>query len=122
MKWTFKGVKNAFTPTGKPITVTEYELYMDSRGNPKGSKTTQYYEGEVFQDKSAMGQYAPPKAKELKLGKDFVLENPIKSNVGGNMLENPIKSNVGGNMTDKKWILYGIVAVIGYFAYKKFKK
>lgn len=109
MKWTFKGTKDAFTPNADKITVTEYEFYTDSRGNPQGTRTTQYYEGVVPQDKSAMGQYAPPKGKELKLGKDFVLENPNKS-------------NIVGNMTDKKWILYGIVAVIGYFAYKKFKK
>ena len=108
MQWTFKGVKNAFTPTGKPITVTEYERYISSRGGGE-STTTEYYEGEVFQDKSSMVQFNQPKAKILQLGKDFVLENPNKS-------------NIVGNMTNKKWILYGIVAVIGYFAYKKFKK
>ena len=108
MQWTFKGVKNAFTPTGKPITVTEYERYISSRGGGE-SITTEYYEGEVLQHKSSMVQFNPPKAKILQLGKDFVLENPNKS-------------NIGGNVSDKKWILYGIVAVIGYFAYKKFKK
>ena len=35
MKWTFKGTKDAFTPNADKITVTEYEFYTDSRGNPQ---------------------------------------------------------------------------------------
>ena len=109
MKWTFKGTKDAFTPNADKITVTEYEFYTDSRGNPQGSRTTQYYEGVVPQDKSSMGQYRPPQGKQLKLGEDFTFESPKTFAFG-----DPLK--------DKKWLVYGLIAVAGYFAYKKFKK
>lgn len=107
MKWTFKGTKDAFTPNADKITVTEYEFYTDSRGGGS-SRTTQYYEGVVPQDKSQMGMYSPPKGKQLKLGEDFTFENPKKD------ILQTIKSN--------KWLVYGLIAVAGYFAYKKFNK
>lgn len=100
MKWTFKGTKDAFTPNADKITVTEYEFYTDSRGNPQGTRTTQYYEGVVPQDKSQMGQYSPPKGKKLKLGEDFTFESP--------------KKDIGNNKT----VMYLGFIVAGYFIYK----
>ena len=32
------------------------------------------------------------------------------------------KKNTVQTVKDKKWLLYGLIAVVGYFAYKKFKK
>ena len=107
MKWTFKGTKEAFDKNGSKITVTEYEFYTDSRGGGS-SRTTQYYKGVVPQDKSQMSQFRPPKGEELELGNDFTFENPKKD------ILQTIKSN--------KWLVYGLIAVVGYFAYKKFKK
>lgn len=107
MKWTFKGTKDAFTPNADKITVTEYEFYTDSRGG-SSSTTTQYYEGVVPQDKSSMGQFRRPQGKQLKLGEDFTFESP--------------KKNIVETVKDKKWLMYGLIAVAGYFAYKKFKK
>ena len=100
MKWTFKGTKDAFTPNADKITVTEYEFYTDSRGNPQGTRTTQYYEGVVPQDKSQMGQYRPPQGKKLKLGEDFTFESP--------------KKDIGNNKT----VMYLGFIVAGYFIYK----
>jgi|TARA_B110000967_G_C18547212_1_gene393558 hypothetical protein len=42
-----------------------------------------------------------------------------------NPIENPNKTGevkFGDPLKDKKWIVYGLIAVAGYFAYKKFKK
>tara|TARA_R110002074_G_scaffold378891_1_gene556866 strand:- start:316 stop:495 length:180 start_codon:yes stop_codon:yes gene_type:complete len=42
-----------------------------------------------------------------------------------NPIENPNKMGkvkFGDPIKDKKWIIYGLIAVAGYFAYKKFKK
>lgn len=100
MKWTFKGTKDAFTPNADKITVTEYEFYTDSKGNPQGTTTTQYYEGVVPQDKKRMGLYSPPKAKKLKLGEDFTFESP--------------KKDIGNNKT----VMYLGFIVAGYFIYK----
>ena len=83
MKWTFKGTKDAFTPNADKITVTEYEFYTDSRGNPQGTTTTQYYEGNVPPSKGRLGQYSPPQGKQLKLEEDFTFESP-KKNIGNN--------------------------------------
>lgn len=100
MKYTFKGTKDAFTLTGKPITVTEYEFYMDSRGNPQGTTRTQYYEGVVPQAKGQWGIYTQPNAKLLQLGKDFTFESP--------------KKDIGNNKT----VMYLGFIVAGYFIYK----
>jgi len=108
MKWTFKGTKKAITPNADKITVTEYEYYTDSRGNPQGTRTTEYYEGVVHQDESRMGQYNPPQGKKLKLGEDFTFESP--------------KKNIWEATKSNKLLMYGLIAVVGYFAYKKFKK
>lgn len=117
MKWTFKGVKPAFNSNGDEITVTEYEFYMDSRGGDS-STTTEYYKGDitprgVTKDRPFPYQMYPPKGTKLKLGKDFTLENPKQ--------ESP-KMSFGDPLKDKKWLVYGLIAVAGYFAYKKFIK
>jgi hypothetical protein len=99
MKWTFKGTKDAFTPNADKITVTEYEFYIDSRGQAP-SITTEYYEGVVPQDKSSMGQYRPPQGKKLNLGKDFTFESPKK------------------DISNNKTVMYLGFIVVGYFIYK----
>ena len=100
MKWTFKGTKDAFTPNADKITVTEYEFYTDSRGNPQGTTTTQYYEGNVPPSKGRLGQYSPPQGKQLKLEEDFTFESP--------------KKDIGNNKT----VMYLGFIVAGYFIYK----
>lgn len=99
-KWTFKGTKDAFTPNADKITVTEYEFYTDSRGNPQGTTTTQYYEGNVPPSKGRLGQYSPPQGKQLKLEEDFTFESP--------------KKDIGNNKT----VMYLGFIVAGYFIYK----
>lgn len=113
MLWTFKGTKDAFTPNGNRITVSEYEFYMDSRGNPQGSRTTQYYEGVVPQKEGTMGRYAPPQAKRLTLGKDFTFNLPDDFGSTETVSESP-KKDIGNNTT----VMYLGFIVAGYFIYK----
>ena len=54
-----------------------------------------------------MGQYSPPKGKKLKLGEDFTFESPKTF-------------DIGDPLNNKNWLVYGLIAVAGYFAYKKF--
>ena len=35
---------------------------------------------------------------------------------------NPNSLGFGDPLKNKKWLVYGLIAVAGYFAYKKFKK
>ena len=46
------------------------------------------------------------------------LQSTIKNNLMRHM-DSPVK--FGDPIKDKKWIIYGLIAVAGYFAYKKFK-
>ena len=53
-----------------------------------------------------------------------VYDNSIKDTVM-TPIENPNKTGevkFGDPIKDKKWLVYGLIAVAGYFAYKKFKK
>ena len=56
--------------------------------------------------------------------KEKVYDNSIKDTVT-TPIENPNKTGgvkFGDPIKDKKWLVYGLIAVGGYFAYKKFKK
>lgn len=50
--------------------------------------------------------------------KGFIIET--SQNLAKN--ENPNKSNIGNDMAYKKWFLYSVIAILGYFTYKKIKK
>lgn len=118
MKWTYKEnvVGTALKDIGKikkggSVPVQVYEFYVDSRGG--SSTTTRYYYGMSPKPEEAPAlppSFSPPTAKEISLGQDFELKK-----------ETPISVSTTENK-DKKWILYVVLAVAGYFAYKKFKK
>ncbi len=118
MRWTYKSNIQGIALTdgdnfkkGDTIPVQVYEFYVDSRG---GSSTkTQYYYGRSPKPEEAPElppSYSPPRATQLDLGKTFELKK-----------ETPLSVSTPENK-DKKWILYVVLAVAGYFAYKKFKK
>ncbi|MDF1858083.1 MAG: hypothetical protein P1U29_03845 [Candidatus Pelagibacter bacterium] len=67
------------------------------------------YEKSIFKDKE---QADKEKAIQDMLARRNPIENPNK--MGKVKFGDPIK--------DKKWLVYGLIAVAGYFAYKKFKK
>ena len=119
MKWTYKSNIQGVALTdgdnfkkGDTIPVQVYEFYVDSRGGGSSTKT-QYYYGRSPKPEEAPElppSYSPPRTTQLNLGKTFELKK-----------ETPLSVSTPENK-DKKWILYVVLAVAGYFAYKKFKK
>jgi len=117
MRWTYKSNIQGVALTdgdnfkkGDTIPVQVYEFYVDSRGGGSSTKT-QYYYGRSPKPEEAPElppSYSPPRTTQLNLGKTFELKK-----------ETPISVSTPEN---KKWILYVVLAVAGYFAYKKFKK
>ena len=119
MRWTYKSNTQGIALTdgdnfkkGDTIPVQVYEYYMDSRGG--GSSTeTQYYYGMSPQPEEAPAlppSYSPPRATQIYLGKTFELKKGTPQSVS-------IPDN-----KNKKYLIWLLVAVGGYFAYKKFKK
>ena len=119
MKWTYKenvvgtalkdigGIKK-----GGSIPVQVYEYYWSSRNGQSGT-TTQYYYGTSPKPEEAPAlppSFTPPRAKEIILGQDFELKK-----------ETPLSVSTPENK-NKKYLIWLLVAVGGYFAYKKFKK
>jgi len=132
MNYTYKGsrkakilsdLKGSASTTGRPQNlkgttqeVDEYDFTVSGRGNPKGSTTKKYFL--ESSKENTMG--VPPFGKQRLGGNPFqeikredfeYLADETQAPKGS---EDPIKNN--------KWLLYGLIAVVGYFAYKKFKK
>ena len=102
---------------GTTQSVDEYDFTVSGRGNPQGTTTKKYFLGSS--KKNTMG--VPPFPKSPSVGgnpfqeikrEDFeYLDDETKAPKG---FGDPIKN--------KKWLMYGLIAVVGYFAYKNFKK
>jgi hypothetical protein len=67
---------------------------------------------------------------ELKKGdllkRNFRYENAIQNMVANGVITEASKNKssslgFGDHLKNKKWLVYGLIAVAGYFAYKKFK-
>ena len=61
------------------------------------------------------------------LNRNFRYENAVQTLVNNGVIMkaseyNPNSLGFGDPIKDKKWLLYVVLAVAGYFAYKKFKK
>jgi len=117
-------LKGSASSTGTPLdlkgrtqSVDEYDFTVSGRGNPQGTTTKRYFL--ESSKKNTMGLLPKPKFpsiggnpfQEIKREDFEYLADETKSPKG---FGDPIK--------DKKWILYVVLAVAGYFAYKKFKK
>tara|TARA_B110000977_G_C11083628_1_gene493747 strand:- start:132 stop:491 length:360 start_codon:yes stop_codon:yes gene_type:complete len=119
MRWTYKSNIQGVALTdgdnfkkGDTIPVQVYEYYMDSRGGGSSTKT-QYYYGRSPKPEEAPElppSYSPPRATRLDLGKTFEFKK-----------ETPLSVSTPENK-NKKYLIWLLVAVGGYFAYKKFKK
>jgi hypothetical protein len=102
---------------GTTQSVDEYDFTVSGRGNPQGTTTKRYFL--ESSKKNTMGLLPKPKFpsyggnpfQEIKREDFEYLADETKAPKG---FGDPIK--------DKKWILYVVLAVAGYFAYKKFKK
>ena len=74
-------------------------------------------------------EYVPD--TELKKGdllkRNFRYENAVQNMVANGVIAEASKNKssslgFGDPLKNKKWLVYGLIAVAGYFAYKKFKK
>lgn len=118
-------LKGTASTTGTPLdlkgstqSVDEYDFTVSGRGNPQGTTTKRYFL-ESSKKNTTMG--LPPKPEFPSIGGNPFQE--IKREDFEYLAdETKAPKGFGDPIKDKKWILYGIVAVIGYFAYKKFKK
>ena len=133
MTYTYKGSKKAkilsdlkgsASTTGKPQNlkgttqeVDEYNFTVSGRGNPKGSTTKKYFL--ESSKENTMG--TPPFTKFKSIGGNPFQE--IKREDFEYLAdETQAPKGLGDPIKDKKWILYVVLAVAGYFAYKEFKK
>jgi len=125
MNYTYIGSKKAKIlsdsipqrPKGQTVFVDEYDFTISGRGNPQGTTTKKYF----LQSSRENSTGVPPMPKfpsiggavfmEIQRGDFEFVSDKAKSPQG---FGDPIK--------DKKWILYLLLAVGGYLAYKKFKK
>lgn len=132
MNYTYKGsrkakilsdLKGSASTTGKPQNlkgttqeVDEYNFTVSGRGNPKGSTTKKYFL--ESSKENTMG--VPPFGKQRFGGNPF---QEIKREDFEYLAdETQAPKGFGDPIKDKKWLLYVVLAVGGYFAYKKFKK
>jgi len=129
MKWTYKNntrgvalVDGQNFKKGQAIPIQVWELYIDSRGNPKGSTRDVYYYGNA-----PMPEEAPappptmmrPKGEELYLGKSFDKAKETSTGVSST------PSQSGGTMeelSNNKTVMWLGLIVVGYFAYKYYYK
>ena len=120
IKWTYKdnirGIalkdSNSYKK-GDSIPVQVYDYYMDSRGGNSSTKTKYYFGNEpTMKDKQNVMQM--PSNKQLKLGDDFEIAQETSTGISSS---SDVKS-----ISNNKTIMWLAVVVVGYFAYKKFKK
>tara|TARA_R110000744_G_scaffold275939_1_gene388708 strand:+ start:591 stop:962 length:372 start_codon:yes stop_codon:yes gene_type:complete len=120
IKWTYKdnirgiALKDGSSfKKGDSIPVQVYDLYMDSRGGNSSTRTVYYFGNEpTMEDKQNVMQM--PKTAKLKIGDDFEIAQETSTGVSSLGDIKPISNN--------KTIMWLAVVVVGYFAYKKFKK
>lgn len=130
MRWTYKsqetvtalrdlqlpsvGKSLKIVKKGDTLPVQVYELYIDSRGNPQGQTSMDYYySSEPISKKESKPTLTPPKGQRLSEGKDFTLTSEPET-----MPSKPVKELLSNNKTV---MLLGLI-VIGYFAYKYYNK
>ena len=95
---------------GETIPVQVYEIYISSRGGGE-SRTKVYY----FGNEPTLGEkkgVSIPRSQELALDKDFQLTQETSTGV------TPLEDK----MTNNKTIMWLGIIVLGYFAYKQYKK
>lgn len=116
-------LKGTASSTGKPLdlkgttqSVDEYDFTVSGRGNPKGTTTKKYFLESSKKNTTGM----PPKGFPAMGGNPF---QEIKREDFEYLAdETKAPKGFGDPIKDKKWILYVVLAVAGYFAYKKLKK
>lgn len=131
MTYTYKGsrkvkilsdLKGSASTTGKPQNlkgttqeVDEYAFTVSGRGNPKGTTTKTYFL--ESSKKNTMGM--PPAGFPAIGGNPF--QEIKREDFEYLDDETKVPKGSGDPIKDKKWILYLLLAVGGYFAYKEFK-
>ncbi len=132
----FKGNRSNIKK-GDSIPINVYEYFVQIRGG-KPSTTTQYYMNYTPNKKAQLLSNFKPSGLKLKLNEDFVLEGTDPSEPKDFVLEGtdpsepkdltgmtgsiPMDGMSNKQLFNKKYLIYGLIAVAGYFAYKKFKK
>jgi hypothetical protein len=117
-------LKGTRSSTGKPIelkgttqSVDEYDFTVSGRGNPQGTTTKRYF---LESNKKNTTGMLPKDQVQMVGGNPF---QEIKREDFEYLAdETKAPKGFGDPIKDKKWILYVVLAVAGYFAYKKFKK
>ena len=96
---------------GETIPVQVYEFYFSSRGGGESRKKVYYFGNEpTMEDVQDVNR--PPMSQELALDKDFKLTQETSTGV------TPLEDK----MTNNKTIMWLGIIVLGYFAYKQYKK
>jgi hypothetical protein len=129
MKWTYKTntrgvalVDGQNFKKGDTIPVQVYELYIDSRGNPKGSTTKVFYYGLPPMPEEAPApppSMRPPNSQKLTFEKDFGIAKETSTGVSST------PSQSGGTieeLSNNKTVMWLGLIVVGYFAYKYINK
>lgn len=128
MKWTYKNntrgvalVDGQNFKKGDTIPVQVYELYIDSRGNPKGSTSKVFYYGLPPMPEEAPApppSMRPPKSQKLTFEKDFVIAEENSTGVS----PMPSTDADATEPSNNKTIMWLGLIVVGYFAYKYINK
>ena len=126
MRWTFKKETRGVAlmdsenfKKGDAIPVSVYELYMDSRGNPKGTTQIVYHYGNAPQGADSEPTMRPPSGKQLQLGKAFEIAQETSTGIS----PKPSESNgTLGELTNNKTVMWLGLIVVGYFSYKYYYK
>ena len=131
MKWTWKqdvkmtalqdiqipNSKKPLIKKGETILVSEIEQYVDGRGNPQGTTTTQYYINYLRPLGGGNSTMQPPEmnqnVKRVKLGEDVAkISDSVSDSTNGD----------SDKLSNNNTILLLALVVVGYFAYKQYKK
>jgi len=131
MKWTWKqdvkmtalqdiqipNSKKPLIKKGETVLVSEVEQYIDGRGNPQGTTTTQYYINYFRPIGGGNSTMRPPEAnqnvKRVRLGKDVAkISDSVSDSTNGD----------SAKLSNNNTILLLALVVVGYLAYQQYKK
>ena len=121
MTWTYKDNIRGVALTdgdsfkkGDSIPVQVYELYTSSRGG--GSSTTKvYYFGSEPTMEDIKNKMNMPMSQRLSIDKDFKVSQETSTGTS------QASTSVEG-LTNNKTVMWLGIIVVGYFAYKQYKK